>query len=118
MSHKYQELIVWQRAMELAVEVYRVSRTFPKEEVYGLTSQMRRAAVSVPSNVAEGQGRLNPKEFRQFLGQARGSLLEVETQVELAHRLGFLSEVDLRALMQRTQEVLRLLNGLISKLDT
>lgn len=118
MGHKYQDLIAWQKAMELAEEVYRLTKAFPKEEVYGLTSQMRRAAVSVPSNIAEGQGRLNPGEFRQFLGQARGSLLELETQAALARRLGYLPAKEHAALAQRTQEVQRVLSGLISKLET
>lgn len=118
MAHKYQDLIVWQKGMDLADAVYRLTRSFPKEEVYGLTNQMRRAAVSVPSNAAEGQGRLNRGEFRQFLGQARGSLLELETQAELAQRLGYLSPAAAQEIHQRTQEVLRLLNGLISKLET
>ena len=118
MAYKYRDLIVWQKAVALAQEVYRSTQRFPKAEVYGLTSQMRRAAVSVPSNVAEGQGRLNRGEFRQFLGQARGSLLELDTQTELASRLGFLSQPEAEAVEQKGQEVLRMLNALISKLET
>lgn len=75
--------------MQLCVTVYRLTREFPREEIYGLTSQIRRAAVSVPSNIAEGQGRLNPVEFRQFLGIARGSICEVQTQLEIARALQF-----------------------------
>ena len=75
--------------MELTVSVFRLTRDFPREEIYGLTSQIRRAAISVPSNIAEGQGRLNPKEFRQFLGVARGSICELQTQLEIARALGF-----------------------------
>jgi four helix bundle protein len=92
MSHSYKDLIAWQKAMDLAEEIYRATRTFPREKLYGLTSQLRRSAVSVPSNIAEGQGRLTPGEFKQFLGHARGSLLELETQVQLAGRLGYCSE--------------------------
>ena len=79
MGYKYQDLIAWQKAKSFASEVYRVTEPFPKSETYGLTSQVRRAAVSVASNIAEGQGRLTRGEFGHFLGQARGSLLEVET---------------------------------------
>jgi four helix bundle protein len=118
MSAKYRDLIVWQKAMSLAEAIYRVTSGFPREEQYGLMSQMRRAAVSVPSNIAEGQGRLSPREFRQFLGQARGSLLELQTQVELAARLHFLNQSEWANLLAQAEEVLRLLNGLISKLET
>jgi four helix bundle protein len=76
----YRDLISWQKAMDLAEAIYRETRTFPKQELYGITSQLRRAAISIPSNIAEGQGRRSTGEFRQFLGHALGSLLEVETQ--------------------------------------
>jgi four helix bundle protein len=89
MAQSFRDLQVWQRAMQLTVAVYRLTRDFPREEIYGLTSQIRRAAVSVPSNIAEGQGRLNPAEFRQFLGIARGSICEVQTQLEIARSLQF-----------------------------
>src|SRR3979411_1014515 len=85
----YQELIVWQKAMDLVEEVYKVSRSFPREEIYGLTSQLRRAAVSIPSNVAEGQGRRTTTDFLRHLSIAYGSLLEVETQVLIATRLNY-----------------------------
>jgi len=77
--------------MDLVEEIYKITRGFPKNELYGLTSQLRRAAVSVPSNIAEGQGRLTPGEFKQFLGHAHGSLFETETQILLAGRLRYLS---------------------------
>ena len=83
---------MWQKAKAMAVDVYRVSESLPKAEMYGLTSQVRRAAVSVASNIAEGQGRLTKGEFGHFLGQARGSLLELETQLEIALDLGFVSQ--------------------------
>jgi four helix bundle protein len=88
MTQSFRELQVWQRSMQLTVAVYRMTQDFPREEVYGLTSQMRRSAISVPSNIAEGQGRLNAAEFRQFLGIARGSICELQTQLELARQLG------------------------------
>ena len=92
MGHSYRDLIAWQKAKALAVSVYRATDSFPKTETYGLVAQMRRAAVSVASNVAEGQGRKTPGEFGQFLGHARGSLLELETQADIAHDLGLIAD--------------------------
>ena len=89
MAQSFRDLLVWQRSMQLTVSIYRLTQGFPREEFYGLTSQIRRAAVSVPSNIAEGQGRLSPGEFRQFLGIARGSICEVQTQLEIARTLQF-----------------------------
>ena len=85
--HHYSDLIVWQKAMDLVVHVYEVTESFPQREVFGLTNQVRRAAVSIPSNIAEGQGRGTTKDFLHFLAIARGSLQEVETQLLLAYRL-------------------------------
>jgi four helix bundle protein len=86
----YRELIAWQKAIDVVAEVYRLTKNFPKDEMYGLTNQIRRAAVSVPSNIAEGQGRLSRGEFRHFLGQARGSVFELQTQITIAERLEYL----------------------------
>jgi four helix bundle protein len=108
----YKDLIAWQKAMELVTAVYKVTQEFPKQELYGLTSQLRRAAVSIPSNLAEGQGRNSPREFYHFVGQARGSLLELETQLQIAHTLGYLSEHSLKRLLASTDEISRMLNGL------
>ena len=116
MSHKFNDLIVWQKARALATEIYRATEAFPKVEIYGLTSQLRRAAVSVPSNIAEGQGRLTRGEFCHFLGQARGSLLEIETQLAIALDLHFLDSVEFRKLEELSAEVQRLLNGLIESM--
>jgi four helix bundle protein len=90
MARSYRELLVWQKAKALAVHTYAATADFPRCETYGITSQIRRASVSVASNIAEGQGRLTPGEFRHFLGQARGSLLEAETQLAIALDLGIL----------------------------
>src|ERR1700722_13943641 len=90
----YKELLVWQVAMGLVADVYRITRRFPREEVYGLTSQIQRSAVSVPSNIAEGQGRATRGEFIQFLGHSRGSLFELETQLTIAGELGYLESQD------------------------
>ena len=105
---------VWREAMDLVEEIYRVSGAFPREEVYGLTSQMRRAAVSVPSNLAEGAARQSDKEFLQFLIIARGSLSELETQVLIAGKLGYVKAVD--PLLQRIDKIFGLLGGLIRSL--
>ena len=113
MACSYRDLVVWQKALQFVTEIYQVTGSFPDNERFGLVSQLRRAAVSIPSNIAEGQGRLTEGEFRQFLGHARGSLLEVETQLLIAHELGFLSSVRFSAIEERSKEVGRLLNGLI-----
>lgn len=88
----YRDLIVWQRAMELCAATHRATATFPKDERFGLVSQMRRAATSIPSNIAEGHGRLSTNEYRQFLGIARGSLKELETQILIASDLDYLDK--------------------------
>lgn len=111
----FEDLKVWRLAMDLVLEIYRCTASFPKQEVYGLTSQMRRAAVSVPSNIAEGKGRYYRKELLQFLFHARGSLLELRTQITIARELGFLSPTEADALIARTCEIGRLLNGLINR---
>jgi four helix bundle protein len=108
----YRDLRAWQQAMELVTEIYRNTRAFPKEELYGLVSQLRRATVSIPSNIAEGHGRNSKGEFRQFIGQARGSLSEVETQLEIAKKLGYLAEDAVDALMSQTEAVGKMLTGL------
>ncbi|MBV8052221.1 MAG: four helix bundle protein [Acidobacteriaceae bacterium] len=116
MSHSYKDLIVWQKSKALATEIYRCTEPFPKTELYGLTSQLRRAAVSIPSNIAEGQGRLTRGEFQQFLGHARGSLLELETQLGIAVDLNYLDNSAFDHLESRIAEVSRLLNGLLESL--
>jgi four helix bundle protein len=102
--------------MALVLDVYRCTQAFPKIETYGLTSQLRRAAVSVPSNIAEGQARLSTGEFRQFLWNARGSLVEVETQIIIAQELGYLDQRESEKLLGVAAEVGRILNGLLASL--
>ena len=114
----YCDLVAWQKAMELVTDIYRTTQAFPDSERFGLTAQLRRAAVSVPSNVAEGQGRISTGEFKQFLGHARGSLLEVETQIVIAGNLGYLTREQSGNLLKRTIEVGRILNGLIGSLKS
>ncbi|MCP9494170.1 MAG: four helix bundle protein [Pyrinomonadaceae bacterium MAG19_C2-C3] len=113
----YSDLIAWQKAMDLVEMIYKATRLFPKEELYGLTSQLRRAAVSVPSNIAEGQGRNSINDFRRFLAIAHGSLREAETQVRIAQRLDYLSEAQAEILMSLAGEVGRLINGLGNSLE-
>ncbi len=112
-GQNYPDLIAWQKAMDLVEWVYEATRGWPNEDLYGLTSQVRRAAVSIPSNVAEGQGRVSPKEFAHHLSIAHGSLREVETQLLIAHRLKYMDQSTLQRLMQQASEVGRLLQGLM-----
>lgn len=114
-SHK--DLIAWQKSIDLVAEIYEATKAFPKDEIYALTNQLRRAAVSVPSNIAEGQGRFSTNEFKHFLGNARGSLFEAQTQVVIATRLGYLSQEKADALLERSAEVARILHGLVSSLE-
>ena len=111
----HQKLDVWQAAMSLVKQVYQVTASFPKAEIYGLISQMRRAAVSIPSNISEGAARLGDREFLKFLFIARGSLSELETQILIAKDLGFLSENN--ALLFQTDKVFALLGGLINSIQ-
>jgi len=112
----YRDLIAWQKAMSLVTEIYKITHGFPKEEVYGLTSQLRRAAVSVPSNIAEGQSRLSKHEFKNFLSHARGSLVEVETQLLIAQNLGYIKKAQADCLITQASEVARILNGLLTSI--
>ena len=114
----YKELVVWQVAMDLVRDIYRATKLFPREEVYGITSQLRRSAVSVPSNIAEGQGRATRGEFVQFLCNARGSLFELETQLIIAKDLGYLNDSSSVETTEKLTRVAQLLNALISSLRT
>jgi four helix bundle protein len=116
MVQSFRELTVWQRAIQLAVLVYRFTATFPREELYGLSAQMRRAAVSVPSNTAEGHGRLNLAEYRQFLGIARGSNFELQTQLEIARALGFSAAPALNEAQTMSHEVGKMIYAIPAKL--
>ncbi len=113
----FKKLTVWQKADELVVQVYALSVRFPPAEVYGLTSQFRRAAVSIAANIAEGSARRTLKEFHQFLFIARGSLAEVEYYIHLSQRLGYLDQTQAQSLEEIRREVGSILQGLISSLD-
>lgn len=112
----YKDLIVWQRAMELVVEIYDLTKKFPKEEIYGLTSQMKRSAVSIPSNIAEGRKRSSRKDFRQFVIIAFSSGAELETQVEISKRLQFCTITDYVKVDSLLLEVMKMLNKLSATL--
>jgi four helix bundle protein len=110
MAKSFRELLVWQRSMQLAETIFRVTEDFPKREVFGLASQMRRAATSIPSNLAEGANRIGRKEFRQFVTIARGSNNELQTQIELAQRVGILPATAAATAQKEAEEVARMLH--------
>lgn len=107
--HKYRDLRVWQKAMDLVIEIYNLTKLFPDSEKFGLVSQLNRSAVSIPSNIAEGAGRNSPKEFYQFSGIANGSLAELETQLEISNRLKFKSDHDYDELFMLTAYIGRMI---------
>jgi four helix bundle protein len=116
MLKSYRDLLVWQKAVELALLIYRLSEGFPKREIYGLTSQVRRAAVSVPSNIAEGYGRGSRREYLQFLSIAQGSLKEMETQTILGQRLGYVTLQPAESVLLDSEVVGKMLGSLIRSL--
>jgi len=113
----FRELVVWQKAMKLALEVHAVTLKFPKEEIFGLTQQVRKASVSIPSNIAEGNGRATRADYVHFLHIARGSLFETETQLELSKDFGYLPELTFQSLLSLSIEIERMLNSIITKLS-
>ena len=113
----YRDLIVWQKSVDLCVDAYRLAKKLPKEELYALSDQIRRAAVSVPSNIAEGHARHSRKDFAHFLTTAQGSIAEMETQLHLAVRMAMLAEEEVDRLMLLSQEVSKMLMALRSKLS-
>jgi four helix bundle protein len=118
MPQDAQYLTVWQRAIDLTVCIYRLTQSFPKQEIYGLVSQMRRASVSIASNIAEGRGRLNPAEFRQFLGIALGSTFEIKTQLIVAKKLEMGSPAVLNEASELSEEVSKMLTSFIQTLSS
>jgi four helix bundle protein len=117
MAYAFRDLMVWQRSMQLAKAVYGLTKEFPQDERFGLTSQIRRSAVSIPSNIAEGQGRLNVGEFKQFLGIARGSNYELQTQLELAKAFGFAKCELIESAETLSHEVGKMIYALIESLS-
>lgn len=116
MLKSYKELIVWQKSIQLVKEIFILSEKFPQSELYGLSSQMRRAAVAIPSNIAEGYGRNSPKEYIQFLYIANGSALELETQVIIAKELNFIKGKEEEKVKELLEQILKMLNKLISSI--
>ncbi len=116
MAQHFKDLIAWQKAMDLVTLLYDATATFPKRETYSLVDQMRRAAVSIPSNIAEGQAHFSKREFRHFLRHSCGSLAELETQILIAQRRNYLTESQTEKLLRRTHEVGRILSGLLNSL--
>jgi four helix bundle protein len=117
MGTSFRELQVWRLSMSLTKDIYKITKRFPDDERFGLISQLRRAAVSIPSNIAEGQARYSQREFLRFLSNAKGSLAEVETQLLLSTELGYVPEDELNKLTRKTAEVGRMLNGLYSAIQ-
>jgi len=111
----YKDLFVWQKSMALVTEVYSITRLFPKEELYGLASQIRRSAVSIPSNIAEGYGRYSTNDYTRFLQIAIGSLYELQTQLEICLNLGYLSKDTFEKIYEQSREIERMLSSLIKK---
>ena len=116
MARSFRDLIVWQKGIQLTLSVYQLSKAFPREEIYGLTSQLRRAAVSIPSNIAEGSGRLNTAEYRQFLGVARASNFELQTQLIIARELGFSDPAQIAQAKGLSNEIGKMLFATIATL--
>lgn len=116
MAQHYKDLIVWQKAMQLVNSVYDATDAFPKREIYSLTDQLRRAAVSIPSNIAEGQAHYSNREFLHFLRHSRGSLAELETQLLIAQGRNYLTESQTKSILAEAEEVSRILSGLITSL--
>jgi four helix bundle protein len=112
-SRNYKDLLAWQKAMDLVTVCYKLTANFPASERYGLTDQLRRAAVSIPANIAEGQGRQYDAEFVRFLYIASGSLAELETHIQIAQRLDYINQLTAGQMLEQTTEVARLLHGLI-----
>jgi len=115
-SHK--DLHVWQKSILLVTDIYNITKEFPKEELFGLTNQLRRAAVSIPSNIAEGSARNHNKEFIQFLYIALGSSAEIDTQLIISQNLGYITESNLKLLTEKTTDIRSMLIGLIKSLQT
>lgn len=110
----YKDLIVWKKAKDLAIEIYKITRDFPKEEVFGMTNQLRRAVVSISNNISEGTGRQYKKDTIQLLFVSNGSLNEVESMLQIANELGFIKEKQTDELVERTEQVRKLLKGFIN----
>ena len=117
MIKSHRDLIVWQKGTELVLEIYRLTENFPKRETYSLVDQLRRAAVSIPSNIAEGRGRSSTKDFVRFLYMAKGSLAEIDTQLFICEKLGYFKEIEVKKILNLCEEIAKMLSSMISKLN-
>ncbi len=117
MEKPHKKLEAWKQSMDLVIDIYRTTESFPSQEIYGLTNQIRRAAVSIPSNIAEGAARQTKKEFSNYLHMAQGSLSELDTQIELARRLGYLNDGDWKVLDRQMERIDKMISGLIKHLN-
>jgi len=113
----YRDLIVWQKAMQMVTYIYQLTGDFPKNELYGLTSQIRRCAISIPSKIAEGYGRNSTDDYLRFLNISRASLYELQTQLEISFNLNFLVKADFEKIYEATREIERMLSSLIIKIN-
>jgi four helix bundle protein len=116
MGQSYRDLVAWQKAMSFVMDIYKVSKAYPRDEVFGLASLTRRAAVAIPTNIAEGQARYTANDFFYFLGRARGALVEVETQLMIAQNLGYIVPEEAQQVLDKAAEVGKILNGLIASI--
>ena len=116
-SSEFRDLVVWQKAMDLTVMVYNIVKQLPRDETFALSDQIRRAAVSVPSNIAEGQGRITSKEFIRFLSMARGSLWELSTQIELCERMHYLDKSQTTTIHSKITEIAKMINALSNSIS-
>jgi four helix bundle protein len=117
MSEQYIKLDVWQKSMDMVVSVYSMTKSFPKEELYSLTSQIRRAAISIPANIAEGRAKRSTRDYMRFINIACGSTAELETHIMIAEKLGYVSNENAKPLLEETARIGRMLNGLYSSLE-
>ncbi len=111
-NYGFRKLIIWQKSMDIISDIYKMTKSFPKEEIFALTSQMRRAAVSIPSNIAEGTSRKTKNDYQHFMAITRGSSLELETQIEIALRLRYCTEAQSSPLLEKIHEIQKILNKL------
>lgn len=114
----FRDLLIWQKSMEYVTQIYNETKNFPDEEKFGLISQLRRSAVSIPSNISEGYGRNSKNDFNRFLNISMGSLFEVQTQIEIAKNLGFINEQKFDKMFEQSREIERMMSSFIRSLDT
>jgi four helix bundle protein len=113
----FRNLLIWQKSMTLVTEIYQLTKSFPKEEIYGLTSQIRRSSISIPSNIAEGYGRNGNKDYLKFLNIAIASLYEIQTQIEISYNLKYINEIQFNKIFEESREIERMMSSFITKIN-